>query len=67
MGINTESQIDSQPFRQTTSFLQLPRSKPNSSKAVGNTFAVQNSMDVYAQYTQKLLRNKGDFKLNVNH
>lgn len=67
MGINTETQIDSQSFGQTTSITLLPGLKNNSSKTVGTSLAVHNAIDVYAQYTQKLLRNRGDFNFSDYH
>lgn len=60
MGIGMETQKDSQSFGQTTSFTTLPGLKYNSSKKFGSSFAVQNTMDVYAQYAQKFVRHRGD-------
>lgn len=65
MGINTEMQKESQSFGQTTSFNVLPSLNYNSSKKIESSFAVQNTMDVYAQYAQKFMRHEGDFKLNI--
>ncbi|XP_026328383.1 uncharacterized protein LOC113236497 isoform X2 [Hyposmocoma kahamanoa] len=56
IGINTEMQKDSQSFGQTTSFTVLPGLNKNSTNKFESSFAVQNTMDVYAQYAQKFIR-----------